>query len=113
MSKLYRCDKCGKVSDSTDGLLEISSSNSSITITNNAPCNNTKQIAQYSDLHFCGRQCLDGYLFKPINQTEELLFALTNESKRVIYEGSAIITDAFRTIIKTIEEQTKDKWHSR
>ena len=83
MSKLYQCNQCAKQANDLDSFLEIASSNNSISITNNANGNNSKQISHYDNLHFCSQNCLNEYLFKPLEQRKILLVALKNEMKSV------------------------------
>ena len=104
MSKLYQCNQCAKQASDLNSFLEIASSNNSISITNNSTGNNSKQISHYDDLHFCSQNCLNEYLFKPLEQRKILLMALKNEMKSEAYKNNVGYTDpAFQTIINIIE----------
>ena len=102
MSKLYQCNHCARQSNDLEGYLEIASSNNSLSIINNANGNNSKQLSHYEDLHFCGQDCLNEFLFKPLEQSKLLVHALKIEMKSEAYSyGSA--QDAFKKVINLIE----------
>lgn len=104
MSKLYQCNQCAKQESDLDSFLEIASSNNSISITNNANGNNSKQISHYNDLHFCSQNCLNEYLFKPLEQRKILLVALKNEMKSEAYKSNTAYSDnAFKVVIDLVE----------
>jgi len=104
MSKLYQCNQCARQADSLGNFLEISSTNNSIAITNNATGNNSKKISQYEDLHFCSQHCLNEYLFNPLDQRRILLVALKNEMKNESYANNRAYSDnAFKVVIDLVE----------
>lgn len=78
MSKtiIYQCNHCAKQFSNTHEILEISSKDNSLGIINNSKGAKLRTLSLHSDLHFCSQNCLNEFLFHPLNSTEVILIEL-------------------------------------
>ena len=60
----YKCDKCGTCSNDIRHWLEIGSdTGNGLFINNNCSDAGLISMDKYSNIHFCSKECLNGYLF--------------------------------------------------
>lgn len=69
----YQCNHCSREFKNANEILEISSNNNSLAIINNAKGARLKTLSLYSDLHFCSQDCMNNYLFLPLNSKQVII----------------------------------------
>lgn len=84
----YECDNCERKFYNVHEILEISSKDNSLGIINNAKGATLKTIERHQDLHFCSQNCLNNYLFQPLNSIEVIVKELERLKKNYTSEYS-------------------------